>query len=351
MNRGFAWGAALGLLAGVGGTLLWPRGDTEHEATAGSRPGAGSPSAPAPTSAPRLEGSPTSTAGIERQLKAANARIAELTRDLDAAKRPATATAAPVSPWSKDELPAVAREHAARLKVSDRVLDLMWTARNNYYGADAAKQEELVAPLRAFGDEALLSAVALQRGGGGHIDVPMIVAALRLPRGADSILRLLDEEPNATSLARALPAYDSPRVRTYLLDRIARETEVVAYWNLAAALGDLKEPRGPEVMRVQQFLGPTWSGVRGYILYDVGRMGGPAAVRLLEEYLQMASADHLGSALAALATLDRERARGHARRIKESDRYGFLDVMDRVGVDRLAADDAAPEGTRKVSAR
>ena len=75
--------------------------------------------------------------------------------------------------------------------------------------------------------------------------------------------------------------------------------------------------------------------MRGSILYDVGRMGGPAAVRLLEEYLQIPAADNLASALRALETLDHDRAVRHARRIKDSDRYGFVDMFDRAEVETL----------------
>jgi hypothetical protein len=344
MTRGFVLGVAVGLLAGAIAFVTWPRGAPGSDSEQAPRTAVGT--APASETAPHLVGSPLGTSRLKEQLEVAEARIGQLIQELEAARRPAPAPVAP-SPFEADALPALAREHAAKRKVSDRVLDLLWRARNRYYGADAATREEVVAPLRAHGEEVVLGVAALNQSGGGHIDLPMIVAELRLPRGGELLIRMMEEDKHLGSLVRALPSYDSPQVRAYLLERIARETDPGAFWNLAESLGDLREPRGAEVIRIQQFLAPTWRGVRGHVLHAIGRMGGPAAVRLLDDYLQLPNVDHLGAAVAALATLDRERARSHALRIKQSDRYPFLDMMDRIEVDRLTADEAG--GARKLS--
>ena len=332
MARAFLLGLGVGAALGIAGAWLW-RPSTAPEPSAA--PGASAlrqvpaPEAPADL-APDREG------GLRKRLADAEASFARVTRELEAARQ-APAPAVAEKPLSgQAEIPAPARKEATRLGVSDAALDLFWRARNRYYDADAATREEVVAPLRSFGEEAVRAAAALQLGGGGHIDLPMIVGDLRLRGGGEMLLRMVQEEKGLGPLVRALPAYDSPAVRTYLLERIAQETDAGAYFNLSAALGDLKDPRGPEVMRVQQFTGPSWSGVRGSILYDVGRMGGPAAVRLLEEYLQIPGADALGAALNALATLDRDRAVRDARRIRDGERYAFLDMMDRNAVETLA---------------
>lgn len=348
MNRGFAWGAALGLLAGIGGTLLWRSGGQEAEPTDAPRAAdaARVPSKPAP----RLAGSPSTSPRLKRELEDAKVRIAQLTKELEAAR--SNTASVPALPRAKeDELPAAAREHAARRRVSDEVLRLVWHARNNCYGLDAATREPIVAPLRAHGEEVVRAVAALNEAGGGHACLPTVVADLRLPNGGDLLIRMIEQDGHAGSLIRALPAYDSPRVRAYLVERIGRETKPGNFWYLAEALGDLKEPKGAEAIQVRQLLGPMWSGVRGYILHAIGRMGGPAALRLLEEYLALPGADAVGAALGALATLDRERARSHAQRIKRSDHYGFLDVVGRSEVDRLAKDDVAPDVSRKITAR
>lgn len=334
MTRGFALGAAVGLLGGVIGAATVQRCGTERDPQGVPRE---SPStAPASDPAPRLEGNPSGTLDSKKQLEQAQVRIQQLTAELEAARRPAPAPPIATQP-KQDELPASAREHATRLGVSEGALTALWRARNLYYGVDATTREQLIATLRPFGEEVLRAVAAVNRGGGGHISLPMVVADLGLAGGGELLIRMIEEDGTYQgSLLRALPGYDSPRVRTYLLERIARETEPGAFWYLAAALGELEEPRGAEAIRLHQILGPRWGGVRGYILYDIGRMGGPAAIRLLEDYLLLASADHVGSALGALAKLDRERARSHALRIKQSDRYAFLDVMDRVQVDSLS---------------
>ena len=274
-------------------------------------------------------------------------------RQLEAAKAKPPAPPAPAAPdrAKTDRSPRSVREYATRRKVSEEVLTLLLHARDHYWLEDATTKEQVVAPLRAHGEEVVRAVVALNEGGGGHVALTGIVADLRLEDGGNVLIRMIEEDGPASFLVRALSGYDTPRVRAYLVERIGRETDPAVYWYLSEALGDLHEPKGAEAVQLRQFLGTAWGGVRGHILAAIGRMAGPAAIRLLEEYLARSGADHMGSALAALASLDKERARSHAQRIKGSDRYGFLETPDRMEVDRLARDDAAPGGARKASAR
>jgi hypothetical protein len=328
MARGFVLGLGIGAALGFAGARLLPWSAPDPREEPNGNANRHVPSRPEPTGlAPDPEG------GLRQRFAETQTSLDRVARELEAVRQ--APPPAPAERPDEKEMPLAARKEAARLGVSDAAMDRFWRVRNRYYGADSAMREELVAPLRPFGEEAVRAAAALQLGGGGHIDVPMIVGDLRLREGGEVVVRIMEEHKGLSALARSLPAYDSPAVRTYLLDRIAQETDAAAYWNLSAALGDLKETRGPKVMRVQHFIRPGWTGVRGSILYDVGRMGGPAGVRLLEEYIQIATADQLGVALRALETLDRDRAIGHARRIRDGDRYAFLDMMDRTEVDAL----------------
>jgi hypothetical protein len=328
-------GFLLGVGLGVAGALAF-RSSREGDAVPGSRAEAGTE--PAPTGAASLEGAPADVGDLRRRLAESEARVRDLEGRL--ARVPAAAPAAAPAPRAPpaDELPAAVRIHAARLRVSDAALQATWKARNEYYGAPPAVRASLLDSLRPYGEETLRAVVALTAGGGGHIDLPDIVADLALDGGAELVIRAVEDEPSAASLVKGLRGYDSPRVRDWLLDRVARADGVAAVWHTAEALGDLHEPRGADRLRVAQFLAPEYAGVRGHVLGAVGQMGGTSAVRLLEEYLRIPAADSLGTALAALARLDARAARAHAQRLRDGERWAFLDVPTRSQVLELLKD-------------
>ncbi len=336
MQRGFLVGIVVGLLVGAAGAWAFL-----HESTATvaprevSRPDRTRAS---DTSSPSLVGSADETAAMADRLRKAKARIRQLTEELDAAQRPPPTAPAKAPPHKPEEMPPAAREQAARLGVSDAALDALWKVRARFYRADAATEARLLAEVRPFEAEMIRAAAALQLGGAGHVSVPEVVAALHVPGGAEEVIRMIEDE-GVTPLLRALSGYDSPEVRDYLVERIAREVDPMAFWYEAQALGDLQEERGPEAIHLQALLGPRWSGVRGRILDEVGRMGGPKAVSLLETYLRTPNVDAIGAALTSLWKLDPDAARAYAREIRDGERYAFLDVIDRSVVSRLAGED------------
>jgi hypothetical protein len=325
--------AVFGVAAGAVGALLLrpsPHGDVEPatEPAARQSPVEGGPS---------LAGAsrPSTDQALESQLAAANARIAALTEEIQRARAPSTpapASSTALAPGAQGSGPehepmtAAMRERALAMGVPEATLDAVWKVRWPYHGADAAARAKVLETLRPLGDDVARAVVALHATGGGHISLPRLVSDLKVPGGSALLISMIERQvPGAGALIVALPGYDSPEVRTYLVDRIARETDAATYWHLATALGALREPRGAEVMRVAQFTGPSFGSVlRAYILTSVGAMGGPRAVQLLEEYLRLPNADALGAALLGLEAIDPERARAQARSLKDSDRYAFL---------------------------
>ncbi len=334
MKREFLYGIAVGVVAGVVGALA-VRGLASKPASDGAANSAVSD--PGPAAPPRLEGVPADTVALRKQLEAANLRVQQLTSELESARRQAPTPQTSPAPRKEDELTVEVREEAARLRVSEAALEAVWQAKK-YYHADRATREQVIASLRPYGEEAIRATAALFRGGRGHTGITDALGALATPGGADVLIRLIEEDPKRLSaLLYSLYGYDSPRVRDYLVERIGRETDPGAFLWIALVLGQMKEPRGAEAIRLERMLTPMWSGVRGDILYAIGKMGGPSAIRLLEDYLLLPSADYVGAALTALNGLDPERARSHAVRIKASDRYAFLDYMSIERVDALAA--------------
>jgi hypothetical protein len=328
--------ATLGAVAGAL-AVMWFRPTPDPTPVEGA-PRA-SPSAEGGTpEGPRLDASSAATAA---ELTKARAHIQSLTAELEAARKKVAVPAAAQTPQprlgpAEEKLPQAARERAVELGVPESALQAVWDVRWPYYGADAATREALLARLRPHGDDVVRAVVAIAGAGGGHASLPQMVSELKAPGGARLLLDLIArEERGAATLITALPGYDSPEVRTYLVDRIARETDAGIYWHLATALGALREPRGAEVMRIAQFSGPTFGGVRGYILSTIAQMGGPRALQLLEEYLGLTNTNATGAALRALEILDAERARTHARRIKDGDRFGYLPPEDVSEVLRL----------------
>ena len=149
--------------------------------------------------------------------------------------------------------------------------------------------------------------------------------------------------------AKELSAYDNKtdrserlvaRVREFLVDWLPKHSKDPSmYWQTATALGRLKEPRGAAYLDVEAITEPRWSGVRGHILYALGQMGGTEAAAKLGQYLSTPHADKLGAAAAALARIDKDAARRHAKRLLASDRAKFIHWMDRSQLEKLAKED------------
>jgi hypothetical protein len=68
-------------------------------------------------------------------------------------------------------------------------------------------------------------------------------------------------------------------------------------------------------------------------------MGGADARRVLIEYLRMEKADHLGSAIRALAKVDPGVAKVEARRLLRRDGAEFMDYLDRKALERTVEEE------------
>ena len=133
---------------------------------------------------------------------------------------------------------------------------------------------------------------------------------------------------------------DTAGSRDFLVDWLPKHAEDAGmYWTTATALGRRKEPRGAAYLDIEAITGPSWGGVRGQILWALGQMGGDEVAAKLGQYLGTPHADKLGAAARALAQIDRDAARRHAKRLLASERAKFIHWMDRSTLEKLAKEE------------
>lgn len=336
-------GLCLGLVLGfVLRPLVWPDGDDPdvdgaldepREGTDATREAAGG------GEAPTLEGAVAPYPDVRAELAAAKARIAEL--EAAAAKRAARpAGATRHNPWAAHKLPEGIWPVAERVGAPEDLVRLAWQLRNGAF-KDSEEAAAVLARLRAAGKEGLLAFVALSLGPStGHTAIPGLMAKLEVPDTDVILIDLIGREEHPHGLVSALGHQDTPRARDFLIDFLPKHTQDPSmYWYTATSLGQLKEPRGARYLDIEAIVEPRWAGVRGHILHALGEMGGPDAAAKLGQYLTTPHADKLGSAAAALAKIDPDAARRHAKRLLASDRARFIHFIDRSTLEKLAKED------------
>ncbi len=336
--------AVIGFVLGalLGATSVWLLRSSEETAPAGEPPAYDSLHQPdGGDAAALLTGDDGAlVAQLRADLATAQARVEELER-----ARPKVVVThdhsgvhASGSPQRRVKpMPSGLSPLAERMGVQSEPLQLAWAIRTGRVEDRAAA----VAELKAFGEQGLLALAALAVGPGtGHTMLPKLMGEMRILDGDEVLMRLIGEHDQSGLLVSALSGYDTPQVRDFLVDHLTKqEKDPGAYWKVATTLGRLKEPRGAEYLDVDVIIQPQWSGVRGHILAALGQMGGSHAMQRLDEYLRLDHADRLGSAASALARLDPDAARAHAKRILESERAPFLHWGDRRVLEALAKQD------------
>lgn len=341
MSRGL-W---LGLLVGValGFLLRELLVDSDAPSSSGGRPRPhdAPPAVDLREAAPALDGESAALAATRAELEQAHARIAEL----EAAGKPGSKTsaasvAAPARARANKALPEGIWPVAKRVGAPRDLVELAWMLRSGSF-TDAQQAADALAKLKSAGKEGLLAFAALSLGPStGHTALPGLIEKLEVPDADVILIDLIESEKHPHGLVMAMGHVDTPRSRDFLVDWLPDHTKDPAmYWQTSMALGRLKEPRGAQYLDVEAITEPNWSGVRGHILYALGQMGGPEAAAKLGEYLSTPHADKLGAAAAALAKIDKEAARRHAKRLLSSDRAKFIHWMDRMELDKLAKDE------------
>ncbi len=160
--------------------------------------------------------------------------------------------------------------------------------------------------------------------------------------GLEQVLIDFAEDPKHDGEAgialTCLSIADTQRVRDYLVTRVQEDQTPDLVYSAAEALGDLKEPRGAAAIGLV-FAQPGWGGVRGKILYNLGRMGGVHARRILIDYMRMENADLLASAVTALSKIDAAAAKLEATRLLARDGADLMDWRDRQALKKIAKQD------------
>jgi RNA polymerase sigma-70 factor (ECF subfamily) len=198
-------------------------------------------------------------------------------------------------------------------------------------GEVQAEYDRTLAELRAYGEEGYLAVIALLKAENGiHFDrvlhdayVPGYERHL-LAAAADATF----PEWSRWSLLRGLGAADTPEVRTFLNDFVAKTEKAGLFFCAAGALGELRDPTSARVVEERLFR-DGYGGVEGHLLAALGGMGGPEAVRILETYLDDRRAKQLATAVMFLSKLDTARAAAAARRLLADPRAETLPAHER----------------------
>ncbi|MDF1700583.1 MAG: HEAT repeat domain-containing protein, partial [Planctomycetota bacterium] len=257
-----------------------------------------------------------------------------------AGPKPAGPAPKPRNPWADHKLPDTIGPLAKRVGAPRELVDVAWKLRCGAY-KDAQEAEAALARLKGAGKEGLLAFATLALGQGtGHTNLPGFIAKLDVPDADVILIELIESHEHPHGLVSALGTQDTAGSRDFLVDWLPKHAEDAGmYWTTATALGRLKEPRGAAYLDIEAITGPSWGGVRGQILWALGQMGGDEAAAKLGQYLGTPHADKLGSAASALALIDKDAARRHAKRLLASDRAKFIHWMDRSALEKLAKDE------------
>ncbi|MEZ5964819.1 MAG: hypothetical protein R3F56_13320 [Planctomycetota bacterium] len=207
----------------------------------------------------------------------------------------------------------------ARLrKVSRPALDAALTASDEalrHAGATAARDG-----LRRFGSEGFRAVCVLLDVGVTHYRTWTLLGATWQPGDEDLLVDLAEADPlpnfGTWQVLEGLGVADTPRVRTYLLERLDRETDAGFFMAASMGLAHLRETEAAARIgaRVREFR-PGWSGVEPHLLVALEMIGGAQAVAELEQIA--AHEEAKASVLDALERLDPEAARRvRARRKK-----------------------------------
>jgi len=160
--------------------------------------------------------------------------------------------------------------------------------------------------------------VELIRRGEGHWRTHLLLAATK-SAGDETKLMALASGPALPRYGRwvalqGLGVFDTPEVRTYLLERLAREHDAGLFMSATQALATLKEPRGHAPIAKQLLaFEPGWSGVEGHLLNALYAIGHPDLANVLDGYVR---SERAVGEMGVWLSLERLRALDAARGIR-----------------------------------
>ncbi len=181
-----------------------------------------------------------------------------------------------------------------------------------------AEYDGSLAQLKAYGEEGYLAVIALLRGGENGTPFDRVLHDAYVPGFERHLLAAAEDaavpEWSRWSLLRGLGAADTPDVRAFLNDFVARTDDAGLFFCAATALGELRDPTSIREVEARLFR-EGYGGVVGHLLSAIMGMGGPEAVRILETYADDRRAEHPAMAILMLHKFDVLRARVAARRL------------------------------------
>jgi RNA polymerase sigma-70 factor (ECF subfamily) len=181
-----------------------------------------------------------------------------------------------------------------------------------------AEYDRSLAELRAYGEEGYLAVLALLKGGENGIWFDRVLHDAYVPGFERHLLAAAGDAAvpawSRWSLLRGLGAADTPEVRGFLNDLVARTDDAGLFFCAAGALGELRDPTSIRVVEERLFR-EGYGGVVGHLLSSIAEMGGPEAARILETYAGDRRAERPATAILLLSRLDVLRARAAASRL------------------------------------
>ena len=190
-------------------------------------------------------------------------------------------------------------------------------------GADPVARRGALDALASLGDSRTRAVVAMLRGvergelGGGSIRVLMEFSSVE---GQEHLFIDLLKDDVSTAwtkgeVLRHLDVTDSQAVRDYLVERFRLEENRYFATGVVMTLGRMKEERAVPLIREALARGGEWVPFDIYSIVALGSIGGREAAGVLVDYLRREKLVHVDRAIAALATIDANLARGEAQAI------------------------------------
>ena len=194
---------------------------------------------------------------------------------------------------------------------------------------------------RATGFQAV---IGLIRSGEAHWRTQLLIEATKSPGDEQALMALADGPPlpgyGRWTALLSLGAFDTPAVRTYLLQRIENERDAGLYMSAARALGVLAETRAaPRIAKQLLAFAPCWGGVEVHLLEALVDIGSPRRDETLAAFATDPRATDGWSVLRAmqhLARSDPSTARTLATEIQSSNRFAHFPPGARRQIEAIA---------------
>jgi hypothetical protein len=227
-----------------------------------------------------------------------------------------------------EEMPPVeARRDGGEAPAAKGVLSVR--ALNRKLLRDPSALTSEIGMLQDLGKEGFAAVIELIRAGEAHHMTDQLLRYTKIPGGERELLELARGEPlpnyGTWTALRGLGLFDTPEVRSYLLERLATDRDPGTFMSAAQALAMLEDARGVRLVakRLMHFEKGD-SGVQWQLVHAMAEMGGERAVEHLAAYVLDERATHevaITYALDHLAKLDEETAKETVDELQRTERY------------------------------